>query len=380
MTAIILLIWFMVLFNAVGAFRTICKTMRYKHLVVRLDAERIGHRPFQPFISLVIRCDLRRVRDCIPKIQNNLSLHYIRYEVVLLVDSSNNGRIFERILSAFELAPQPEQESMPGVRGCYRSRSARYQRLTVIDKSHSPGDDLRSTGWATSRGGYVLFIPSLDNALIRNGLADMAVLKMRRNGECVSPIRGVARYDCRGSFAGNIFRMMADLCNLRRIYIAGSLKGMDFGQFVILTDASCKRGEEEYVAKPQMYLYRPNVFTTYLEQLTLHGHTSLQGRLLSLSEFVVAVVCWWTAIRVLMASGNAGQDGMLFLNMLIIPLMGSVLSVFIGEILVKRTCNTRFVLRLLILSVVEAIAFCLFQPVFRILSLFVKLRPSTGSR
>ena len=378
MTMILLiLLWILLLIHSTGAFLTLCNAVRYKDMAVHLDAERIGHQPFQPRISLVTRCDFRTNAECISKIQGNLSLNYTQYEVILLVDSSGNEEDFAEILTYFEMKQIPETDAVRElrypVRACYRSCSASYKRLTVVDKSYHPKDDLRDTGLAISKGGYMLFIPSLDDELIRNSLANLAIMKMRNSKEHITPIRGVARYNCSGSFLGSFFRMMADICNLRRIYIVGGLKGVDYGKFVVLRDVSEKKGKEEFVPKPQMFLHRPNTFNTYLEQLAPHNfYTSYRGKLVSFMEFLITGIFWGAGIHVIVTPGVVNEDFLFLLAVFLLPLIASTFSIFIGEIFLKQNYKIRFVLRLIAVSVFESVVFCLLQPWMWIRNLCIK--------
>lgn len=366
-TILLVLLWLMIAFHATGAFLTLCRVVRYKDVFVNLDADRIAHQPFQPKISVVVRCGLEETDGAVGKVQELLALNYTRYEVILIVDSACSRETFGQMLDYFELQPVPVSDELRELRypttAVYRSRSRVYGRLTVVDKAFREDDDLRVTGAAVCKADYMLFIRSLDNELARNSLARLAIMKMRDPLNDITTIRGVARYDCGNRWRGNVFRSLTALCNLRRLYITGSIKKNDFGQFMILEDISGKKGEEELVPEPQMFLHRPNHLRTYMLQLAPRiRHKTLRGKLISFMEFLFGVLFWASAIHVAVTPGIVNVDFIFLLTILILPLLASTFSVFVGEILLKENAKIRFVVRLLLLSFVEALLFCLFIP------------------
>lgn len=378
-TVLLVLLWLLVILHATGAFMTLCNAVRYGDVVVRLDADRIAHQPFQPKISVIIRCSPHTDENPISRIQDVMSLNYAQYELILIVDSLREQMVFDEVISFFELKPYAFPEGLNQLkypaRGYYRSKIPYYKRLTVIDKSFNPDDDLRRTGAAVCKADYMLFVRSLDNELIRNSLSNLAIMKMRSPKEHVSSIRGVARYECAGPLSGNFFRLLTEICNLRRIYVMAMFPNNDFGQFVVLEDISGKKGREEVIPKTQMYLHRPNKLSTYLHQLAPHiRYKTKTGRFASYMELLICVVFWGSVIHVAATPGIVNTDFLFMLTALLLPLLASAFSILVGEIFLKTKFRIGFVFRLIVLSFLETILFCLFQPVVWVFNQIVKRR------
>ena len=377
-TILLILLWVSLIYNASAAFLTGCKTFRYRDVMVDLDADRIATQPFQPRISLVVRCDLKKTSEQIPKIQELLALNYSRYETIIILDSSRGVEAFARISDYFQMRevpiPEPLNELWYPTRAVYRSRSSLFKRLIIVDKEFHSYDDLRHTGAAVCRSDYMLFLASIDNQLTRNSLARLAVMEMRDPDRHIHIIRAAARYNCNGPFFKNFFRMMADLCNMRRLYVGGALPGVDFGQFTILEDITGQEGKDEYVPQPQMYLQRKNTIRTYFSQLApAMIYNSFQGKVIAGMELLIVFMFWATGLHALFEPEVTGSEYFLYC-ILMLPLLSSIFSIFVGEILLKRTYNTKLILSLLAVSLVENIAFCIFRPWLWIISLFTRPR------
>ncbi|MCD8186962.1 MAG: hypothetical protein LUD68_11205 [Rikenellaceae bacterium] len=253
-------------------------------------------------------------------------------------------------------------------------RSTVYKRLIVVDKAFHPDDDLRYTGAAICKADYMLFVRSLDNELIRNSLANLAVMKMRSPQEHIASIRGVGRYHCEGPVNRNFFRLLAEICNLRRIYVMGMLKQNDFGQFVTLEDISGKKGLEEMVPRPQMVLHRKNRFTTYWFQLAPRIRYKNRARtLVSFLELTMGLFLWGAVIHAVLDPGNS-ENRLFILAALLLPLQASAFSILVAEIFLRSEVRIKFVFRLIAFSFLESLLFCLFQPVVWLISQGVKDR------
>ncbi len=366
MTEEILLILFlaMVSFHVSAAFLTLGRVVHYRTIFVNLDADRIAHQPFQPKISLVVRGDLAKTDGVVARIQEYLSLNYTRYEVILIADAARQPEEFGWLADYFDLQPAALPAEAEGlafpVRGLYRSAQRVFGRLTVVDKAFDEADDLRQTGTAIARADYMLFVRSLNNELIHNSLARLAILKMRDPQARISRIRGTARYDCGNRFKGNVFRSLTDLCNLRRQYVSGSIPRNDYGQFLMLEQTSARRGREEFVPRPQMFLYRPNHLRTYLEQLAPRTrYKSARGKAIFGMELLHSLLFWAIGLHLILAPGVLRIDVLLLIAVAMLPLLAATFSVFVGEVLLKETPRVRRIVRLLLLAFPEAVLFCL---------------------
>jgi len=375
---LLILIWLVIILQVSGACTTLFNAVRYRDVMVHLDIDRIAYQPFQPKISLIVRCNPRSYREPVRQIRQALSLNYSQYELILIIDSRLKECAFGEIIRSFSLIPQSFPEKLHEldhpVRQYYRSTS--HKRLIVIDKAFHPDDDLRYTGAAVCKADYMLFVRSLDNELLRNSLANLAVMKMRNGQEHISSIRGVGRYACEGPVAGNFFRLLAEVCNLRRIYVMGMLRQNDFGQFVTLEDISGKEGLEEVVPQPQMVLHRKNAFRTYWFQLAPRiRYKNWAGTFVSVMELLMGLFLWGAVMRTAAVPGN--PDNLLFiLTALLLPLQASAFSILVAEVFLRREVRIKFVFRLVCFSFLETILFCIFQPVVWLTGRFVRGRDS----
>ncbi len=104
--------------------------------------------PISPGVSILAPA-YNEGQSIVQNAQSLLSLHYGKFEVILINDGSKDDSL-ERLIQAFELertryAYHPEIETKP-VRGIYRSRNRSYRRLTVIDKENGGKADALNTG------------------------------------------------------------------------------------------------------------------------------------------------------------------------------------------------------------------------------------------
>ncbi len=371
----LLLLWCILLHQTVCAFLTVCKSVRYRDMRVDLDVERIAARPFQPAISLVVRCELRRSRGHILKIQHLMALNYAQFEVIVLLDSADDRVNFARLVDFFQMRSVPLPEKLNGirhpVREMYRSELPLYRRLIFVDKPFQSDDDLRLTGAAAGRADFTVFVSSIDNALTPDSLACLAIPEMRDPRRRVTRVRAAARYDTCGPLYRNLFRMMADLSNLRRLYVGGAGRGVDLGRFITLEDTTGRKGREEYVPQPLMVLHRPNSMMTYLAQLAPRMRfRSFRGRVFAVIEGVVACVFWGTAIHAVVCPHELPGEGYLVAGAFMLPLLASVFSIFVGEVLLRSPSDIRRIGCLLAMAVIESAAFCLLTPWAWIISRF----------
>lgn len=372
-----ILLWVMIFFYGISAFLTLCKSTRYRDVAIDLDAERIAPVPFQPTISVVVRCDLSKSKEVVERVRELLSINYIRYEIVLIMDSWRNAVEYQKVVDTFEMEctdlPDKINTLRYPPRAVCRSRSPLYKRLVVIDKVFYGMDDLRYTGAAICKADYMVWVRSIDNQLTRNSLARLAIMIMRDAQQGVVSVRGAARYSCDGPLTHNIFRIMADLCNLRRIYVGGSSTRNDFGHYIILESLSGKKGREEYVPKPQMYLHRKNNLMTYINQLSPSlRFLSFKGKCFAMTELLISFLFWAATLTALLNKDGIGDEEYLACSVLLLPLLASTFSIFIGEIVQKRNYKVSLILRLLVVSTFENIFFCALKPFVWFGSKFIK--------
>lgn len=104
--------------------------------------------PIAPGVSILAPA-YNEGQSIVQNAQSLLSLHYGKFEVILINDGSKDDTL-EKLIKHFELertnyAYYPEIETKP-VRGIYRSTNMSYRRLTVIDKENGGKADALNTG------------------------------------------------------------------------------------------------------------------------------------------------------------------------------------------------------------------------------------------
>lgn len=104
--------------------------------------------PIAPGVSILAPA-FNEGANIVQNAQSLLSLHYGKFEVILINDGSKDDTL-EKLIHFFELektnyAYNPEIETKP-VRGIYRSKNMSFRRLTVIDKENGGKADALNTG------------------------------------------------------------------------------------------------------------------------------------------------------------------------------------------------------------------------------------------
>ncbi len=104
--------------------------------------------PITPGVSILAPA-YNEGQNIVQNAQSLLSLHYGKFEVILINDGSKDDTL-EKLIRSFELertnyAYHPEIETK-AVRGIYRSKNMSYRRLTVIDKENGGKADALNTG------------------------------------------------------------------------------------------------------------------------------------------------------------------------------------------------------------------------------------------
>lgn len=361
------------LFYGIAAVFTLNRTGRYRNMMTDMDSERVATSPFQRSVSMVVTCDSDDVR-LEEKVKLLLMVNYLKFDVILLVNSSRNKEVLGRLLQSFRMkssqlpADAAALEFPP--RAIYRTDDPVYHRLVVVDKILRGPDDTFDTGMAISNMDYILPIGSTDSQLMRNCLIRLVVMTMREPAQDVVRVRGVVRYCCDGVYTGRLFTGMSDLGNLRRMYAGGAVKNNDFGQYIVLDRLPEMMGREEFVPKPLVYLHCPDCFTTYFKQLKPGlRRLSSKGRFFAAVELLVSLLFWTTGV-LLCAFPDKMAAVMLMLSTYLLVSVFTAFSIFAGEILLRRKYDPQLVGLLALLSFPESLAFCLLAPFAWLADLF----------
>ncbi len=104
--------------------------------------------PIAPGVSMLAPA-FNEGQTIVQNVKSLLSLHYGKFEVVIINDGSKDDTL-EKLIESFELektsyAYNSDIETKP-VRGVYKSRNMSYRRLVVIDKENGGKADALNTG------------------------------------------------------------------------------------------------------------------------------------------------------------------------------------------------------------------------------------------
>lgn len=104
--------------------------------------------PVSPSVSIIAPA-YNEGMTIVQNARSLLSLHYSKYEVIIVNDGSKDDSV-QRMIESFDLvktnyAYYPSIESMP-VRAIYKSKNSSYSRLTLIDKENGGKADALNVG------------------------------------------------------------------------------------------------------------------------------------------------------------------------------------------------------------------------------------------
>ncbi|MCD8186961.1 MAG: hypothetical protein LUD68_11200 [Rikenellaceae bacterium] len=66
---LLICLWLVIIILATGVCMTLGNVFRYREVMVHPDIDRIAYQPFQPKISLIIRCNPRSYREPVHQIR-----------------------------------------------------------------------------------------------------------------------------------------------------------------------------------------------------------------------------------------------------------------------------------------------------------------------
>lgn len=148
--------------------------------------------PIAPGVSILAPA-YNEGQNIVQNAQSLLSLHYGKFEVIIINDGSKDDTL-EKLIHSFELerteyAYYPEIETKP-VRGIYRSRNMSYRRLTVIDKENGGKADALNTG-INIAGLEILACIDVDCILSSESISRMVRPFMEETNKKVIAVGGV---------------------------------------------------------------------------------------------------------------------------------------------------------------------------------------------
>ncbi len=148
--------------------------------------------PITPGVSILAPA-YNEGQNIVQNAQSLLSLHYGKFEVILINDGSKDDTL-EKLIRSFELertnyAYHPEIETK-SVRGIYRSKNMSYRRLTVIDKENGGKADALNTG-INIAGLEILACIDVDCILSSDSISRMVRPFMEETNRKVIAVGGV---------------------------------------------------------------------------------------------------------------------------------------------------------------------------------------------
>lgn len=148
--------------------------------------------PIAPGVSILAPA-FNEGANIVQNAKSLLSLHYGKFEVILINDGSKDDTL-AKLIESFELektdyAYNPEIETKP-VRGVYRSNNMSYRRLTVIDKENGGKADALNTGINIARL-EILACIDVDCILSNESISRMVRPFMEETNRIVIAVGGV---------------------------------------------------------------------------------------------------------------------------------------------------------------------------------------------
>lgn len=148
--------------------------------------------PIAPGVSILAPA-YNEGQNIVQNAQSLLSLHYGKFEVIIINDGSKDDTL-EKLIHSFELektnyAYNPEIETKP-VRGIYRSKNMSFRRLTVIDKENGGKADALNTG-INIAGLEILACIDVDCILASESITRMVRPFMEETNKKVIAVGGV---------------------------------------------------------------------------------------------------------------------------------------------------------------------------------------------
>ncbi|RIW14486.1 glycosyltransferase [Algoriphagus lacus] len=148
--------------------------------------------PIAPGVSILAPA-FNEGKNIVQNVQSLLSLHYGKFEVIVINDGSKDDTL-QKLIESFELektnyAYNPEIEAKP-VRGIYKSRNLSYRRLIVIDKENGGKADALNTG-INIAGMEILACIDVDCILSSESISRMVRPFMEETNRKVIAVGGV---------------------------------------------------------------------------------------------------------------------------------------------------------------------------------------------
>ncbi len=79
-------------------------------------------------------------------------------------------------------------------------------------------------------------------------------------------------------------------------------------------------------------------------------------------ELVIVFVFWGAAVHAVFWPHELPGEGYLVACLFMLPLLASIFSIFVGEVMLRKNHHPGRILGLLLVSVIESAAFCLLTP------------------
>lgn len=281
--------------------------------------DQVTRSPLTPAISVIVPAHDEEL-SIATTVNNLLHLDYMRYEVIVINDGSDDSTMNE-LIHAFELSPTEDRgegllETKP-IRAVYKSK--KHHRLTVIDKENGGKADALNAGIDMAEHSYFCAIDA--DVILEPDALQRIVLPILESPERVIAIGGIIRVGngCtveKGRITqieiSDKFLVVFQIIEYFRAFLCGRTGFSRFNALMIISGAFGVFDRDLAVAVGG---YRVNTVGEDMDLVTrLHAHMGDEGIRDYSVKFIPDPVCWTevpTSLRVLSRQRRRWQKGML---------------------------------------------------------------------
>ncbi|MBI5630589.1 MAG: glycosyltransferase family 2 protein [Elusimicrobia bacterium] len=304
------------IFLSLVAFRDV-----YAHLLRTLysNYEELSRSPLTPPISIVVPAHNEEV-DIAITVNNLLHLDYMRYEVIVVNDGSNDNTL-SVLENTFQLEPCQDKPAgglaTKPIRGVYKSR--RHHQLLVVDKENGGKADALNVGLGFARNPYFCSIDA--DVIMEPDALQRVVQPILESPKRVIAVGGIVRVanGCRIekgriaeiSLSQNIL-VIFQVIEYFRAFLCGRTGFSRFNALMIISGAF---GVFEKDLVMAIGGYRRDTVGEDMDLVTqLHAHMRRTGDSNYQIRFIPDPVCWTevpTSMSVLARQRRRWQKGLL---------------------------------------------------------------------
>jgi len=299
MTDVVMVYYFLILNGVYLIISLLAFQAVYRHLLRRNYGgyAQLIRSPLTPPISVIVPAYNEEVGIALT-VSNLLHLDYMRYEVIVVNDGSQD-RTFAELEHAFQLYPTEVEDvgSLPTrlVRQAYKSRT--HHNLTVVDKENGGKSDALNAGLNFSLHPYFCSIDA--DVILEPDALQSVIQPIMESDRRVIAVGGIIRVanGCRVE-KGRVVEVVMSLNPLVafqvieyfRAFLCGRTGFSRFNALMIISGAFGTFEKDPVIA---IGGYRPGTVGEDMDLVTrLHSHMRLQGDTDYAIQFIPDPVCW----------------------------------------------------------------------------------------